>query len=309
MTSRSSTGPAGPAATATGDGDVAAPPDIPAGATAPGLATRRRAHLADHLGTLGRRTWRPFAVLLGLFLLWWALAASGAVQPYLVPSPWRALGVIVDQAGYLGHHTWITAYETVVGFAIAIAVGVLAAVVMVYSATVEKSLYPLLLFAQVIPKIAIAPLFVVWLGFGLTPRIVVAVLMAFFPVVISAVTGLKAIDPEMLQLSATMGAGPVRTFWKIRLPAALPHLFAGIKVAATMAVTGAVVGEFVGGSEGLGTVIQQANGNLDTPMLFAGLLVMCLLGVVLFVVVELLDYLVLPWQPSRRRTDTAPIEA
>ncbi|SCF11132.1 ABC-type nitrate/sulfonate/bicarbonate transport system, permease component [Micromonospora viridifaciens] len=190
------------------------------------------------------------------------------------------------------------------GFAIAIVVGVVSAVVMVYSPTVEKSLYPLLLFAQVIPKIAIAPLFIVWLGFGLSPKVVVAVLMAFFPIVISGVTGLKSIDPEMLQLSATMGAGPGQTFVKIRFPAALPHLFAGLKVAATMAVTGAVVGEFVGANEGLGYVILQANGNLDTPTLFAGLLIMSLLGVVLFVVVEALEHLVLPWHASRR-TDAA----
>jgi NitT/TauT family transport system permease protein len=163
----------------------------------------------------------------------------------------------------------------------------------------------LLLFAQVIPKIAIAPLFVVWLGFGLTPKIVVAVLMAFFPVVISMVTGLKSIDPEMLQLSSTMGAGAGQTFWKIRLPASLPYLFSGLKVAATMAVTGAVVGEFVGANAGLGYVILQANGNLDTPVLFAGLLIMSLLGVLLFAVVEMVEHLVLPWHASRRRTDTS----
>jgi NitT/TauT family transport system permease protein len=239
-----------------------------------------------------------------ILLVWWVVTAAELVKPYLVPSPGTTLDVVLAQPGYFTHHTWITTYETVLGFAIAIAVGVLSAVVMVYSPTVEKSLYPLLLFAQVIPKIAIAPLFIVWLGFGLSPKVVVAVLMAFFPIVISTVTGLKSIDPEMLQLSATMGAGPAQTFRKIRFPAALPHLFAGLKVAATMAVTGAVVGEFVGANEGLGYVILQANGNLDTPTLFAGLIIMSLLGVLLFVVVELLEYLVLPWHASRR-TDAA----
>jgi NitT/TauT family transport system permease protein len=193
-----------------------------------------------------------------------------------------------------------TTWETLVGFVLAAATGLLAAVVMVYSSTVEKTMYPMLLFAQVVPKIAIAPLFVVWLGFGSSPKIVVAVLMAFFPIVISGVTGLRSVDPELLELVATMGAGQAQTFRKIRFPASLPHLFAGLKVAATLAVTGAVVGEFVGANEGLGYVILQANGNIDTPMLFAGLIIMSLLGVLLFAVIEIAERLLLPWHASRR---------
>ena len=183
---------------------------------------------------------------------------------------------------------------------VAAVLGVVFAVVMVYSLTVERTLYPLLLFAQVIPKIAIAPLFVVWLGFGLSPKVVVAVLMAFFPVVISSVAGLRSVDPEMLELAATMGSGPMQTFGKIRFPAALPQLFSGLKVAATLAVTGAVVGEFVGANKGLGYVILQANGNVDTPMLFAGLIVMSVLGVALFAVIEVAERILLPWHASRR---------
>ena len=163
----------------------------------------------------------------------------------------------------------MTTLETVLGFVIAFIVGELVAVLMIYSKSLEKTMYPLILFAQVIPKIAIAPLFVVWLGFGLEPKVVVAVLMAFFPIVISGMAGLKSVDPEILELASTMGANPLKTFWKIRLPASLPQLLSGLKVAATLAVTGAVVGEFVGANEGLGYVILQANGNIDTAMLFA----------------------------------------
>jgi NitT/TauT family transport system permease protein len=250
------------------------------------------------------RSWRPVALLVACVAAWWVITAADLVQSYLVPSPGRTLQVMVDKRGYIGHHGWVTTYETLLGFAIAVVAGVFVAVIMVYSTSTEKTLYPILLFAQVVPKVAIAPLLVVWLGFGLAPKVVVAVLISFFPVVISMVTGLKAVDPEMIQLSATMGAGPLQTFTKIRFPASLPHLFSGLKVAVTLAVTGAVVGEFVGANEGLGYVIQQANGNLDTPMLFAGLLIMSLLGVVLFVIVELLEYFVLPWHASRR-TDAA----
>lgn len=265
-----------------------------------GVAERDRLGFAERTRDAAARSWRPVALLLACLAAWWVITATKLVAAYLVPSPARTLKVMGDKPGYIGHHAWVTTYETLLGFVIATVVGVLAAVVMVYSSSIEKTLYPVLLFAQVIPKVAIAPLLVVWFGFGLAPKVVVAVLIAFFPVVISMVTGLKAVDPEMIQLSATMGAGPLRTFAKIRFPASLPYLFSGLKVAVTLAVTGAVVGEFVGANEGLGYVIQQANGNLDTPMLFAGLLVMSLIGVVLFVLVEFAEKLLLPWHASRR---------
>ncbi|MFE4681369.1 MULTISPECIES: ABC transporter permease [unclassified Streptomyces] len=265
-----------------------------------GVADRQAPGLRRRAADVAERSWRPVALLVICFAAWWVIAAAELVEPYLVPSPGRTLDVILDKPDYLWQHTWVTTYETLLGFVIAVGVGILSAVIMVYSSTVEKTLYPILLFAQVVPKIAIAPLFVVWLGFGIAPKILIAVLIAFFPVVISMVTGLKAVDPEMLQLSATMGASPWQTFRKIRFPASLPHLFSGLKVAVTLAVTGAVVGEFVGANEGLGYVILQANGNLDTPMLFAGLLVMSLIGVVLFVLVEIAEKLLLPWHASRR---------
>lgn len=265
-----------------------------------GVAVRDRPGAGERARDALERAWRPVVLLLAVFAAWWLVTAAGLVKPYLVPSPTVTLRTIAEKSSYVWQHSWVTTYETLLGFAIATALGVAAAVIMVYSTTVEKTLYPVLLFAQVIPKIAIAPLFIVWLGFGLAPKVVVAVLVAFFPVVISMVTGLKAVDPEMIELSATMGAGPLQTFAKIRFPASLPYLFAGLKVAVTLAVTGAVVGEFVGANEGLGYVILQANGNLDTPMLFAGLLVMSVIGIVLFVAVELAEKLLLPWHASRR---------
>lgn len=267
-----------------------------------GVAERARPGFGERAQGAVARSWRPVVLLLACGIAWWAVTASGLVAPYLVPSPGATLQTMGTKSGYLLTHTWVTTYETLLGFALAVSFGVLAAVIMVYSRTVEKTLYPVLLFAQVIPKIAIAPLFVVWLGFGAGPKVVVAVLVAFFPVVISMVTGLKAVDPEMIELSATMGAGPLKTFAKIRFPASLPYLFSGLKVAVTLAVTGAVVGEFVGANSGLGFVILQANGNLDTPMLFAGLVLMSLIGVVLFVLVELAEQLLLPWHASRRDT-------
>ncbi|KMO77284.1 putative aliphatic sulfonates transport permease protein SsuC [Mycolicibacterium obuense] len=244
--------------------------------------------------------WRPSALLLALLVAWWAVTEADLVAPYILPSPADTWQTAVDNAAYLAQNTWVTTWETVVGFAIATVVGVFVAVVMVYSSNIEKTVYPLILFAQVIPKIAIAPLFIVWLGFGTSPKILVAVLMAFFPIVISGLAGLRSVDPEILELTSTMGASKLKTFAKIRFPAALPQLMSGLKVAATLAVTGAVVGEFVGSNEGLGYVILQANGNVDTAMLFAALVIMSALGIALFAVIEIAEKLLIPWHSSRR---------
>ena len=248
--------------------------------------------------------WRPVVLVIALLAAWWAVTAAGLVAPYILPSPGDTWATAADNVGYLAQNTWVTTWETLVGFVIAAALGVAMAIVMVYSTSLEKTVYPLILFAQVIPKIAVAPLFIVWLGFGPSPKILVAVLMAFFPIVISGLAGMRSVDPEILELTSTMGASRFKTFLKIRLPASLPQLMSGLKVAATLAVTGAVVGEFVGANEGLGYVILQANGNIDTAMLFAALIIMSALGILLFAIIELAEKLLIPWHSSRRGTNS-----
>lgn len=268
--------------------------------SAPARDPGRLARVSEQAQELLGALWRP-ALFLGLMVLvWWFITDRQWVRPYLIPAPGDVWNTFVSDRELLLRHTYVTLYETVAGFVLSVVFGLIAAVAIVYSPAVEKTLYPLLLAAQVIPKIAIAPLFVVWLGFGPAPKILVAVLIAFFPVVISGVAGLRSVDPELLDLSATMGATPLQVFRKIRFPAALPHLFSGIKVAATLAVVGAVVGEFVGANEGLGYILLIANGNLESDLLFAGLIIMSLIGVVLFVVLEIAEKLLLPWHASRR---------
>ena len=244
--------------------------------------------------------WRPALLLGAVFALWWFIAAREYVPNYLVPRPGQVWETLTGQWDFLARNSLITLYETVLGFVLAALIGLGTAVLIAYSRTMEKALYPIVLFAQVIPKIAIAPLLIVWFGFGLTPKIILAVLIAFFPVVISGVAGLRSTDPELLDLSATMGASQWQTFRKIRFPNALPHLMAGLKVAVTLAVVGAVVGEFVGASEGLGYQLMIANGNLDAPLLFAALILMSIIGIMLFVIVEVLEALLIPWHASRR---------
>lgn len=252
-------------------------------------------------GSVLRSYARPAAFAVVLFVLWWLLtSATSAFPTYLVPSPGATWSAFADNVGYFASNTWVTLVETVIGFLIAVVVGELVAVAMIYSTSFERTLYPLVLFAQVIPKIAIAPLFVVWLGFGMAPKILVAVLMAFFPIVISGLAGLKSVDPEILELTSTMGANPLKVFAKVRFPASLPQLFSGLKVAATLAVTGAVVGEFVGSNSGLGYVILQANGNIDTASLFVALIIMSILGIALFALLQVVERLVIPWHASRR---------
>jgi NitT/TauT family transport system permease protein len=253
-----------------------------------------------HAVNLVAMSWRPLIVLLVVFAGWWFVAWRELVPAYLIPSPGAVWDTLVEDRAMLLEHTWVTTLETILGFLIAAVIGVATAVLLVYSRTAERSLYPLILFAQVIPKIAIAPILVVWFGFGLTPKIILAVLIAFFPVVVSAVAGLRSVDPELLELSATMGGSRWKTFRKIRFPGALPQLMSGLKVAVTLAVVGAVVGEFVGADRGLGYVLLLASGNLDAPLLFADLILMSLIGVVLFAAVELAEYLLIPWHASRR---------
>jgi NitT/TauT family transport system permease protein len=261
---------------------------------------RRRLDLGGRLLRLLEALWRPAILLAAVFFLWWLAADRAWVPSYLVPKPIQVWDRIVGDWDSLAYHSYVTLYETVIGFALATVLGLGTAVLIAYSRTMDKALYPIVLFAQVIPKIAIAPLLVVWFGNGLTPKIILAVLIAFFPVVVSGVAGLRSTDPELLELSATMGASRWKTFRKIRFPNALPHLMAGEKVAVTLAVVGAVVGEFVGASEGLGYVLLLANGNLDSALLFAALILMSLIGILLFVVVEVAEALLLPWHASRR---------
>jgi len=268
--------------------------------TRPAREAAPRVTVGTRLARFAGAMWPPALVLALIFVAWWFVTAMEWVEPYLVPPPLQVWDRIVQDWSSLMYHSYVTLYETVVGFVLASVLGLATAVLIAYSRTMEKALYPIVLFAQVIPKIAIAPLIVVWFGNDLAPKIILAVLIAFFPVVVSGVTGLRSTDPELLDLSATMGASRWQTFRKIRFPNALPHLMAGEKVAVTLAVVGAVVGEFVGASEGLGYQLMIANGNLDAPLLFAALILMSIIGIVLFAIVEVLEALLIPWHASRR---------
>src|SRR5262245_17592086 len=240
----------------------------------------------------------PIGVVLGVLVVWEAVTRIFGVPAFLVPPPSAIAASFVANSHLLLSHGWITTLEILLGFALSIAVGVPLALAIFLWPVFSRSILPLLISSQAMPKVAVAPLFLVWFGFGLLPKVLIAFLVAFFPVVINTAVGLSAIEPEKIHLARSMGLGTAATFFKIRLPNALPAVFGGLKISITLAVVGAVVGEFVGGDAGLGYLLMVANGNIDTPLLFAGLVALTVQGVVLFFLVELVERLAIPRQTA-----------
>jgi len=243
---------------------------------------------------------RPL-ILVAVILVGWDLAVRLLrIPPYLIPAPTLVIEQVIAQWPMLLRETMPTLTATLGGFALSALVGIPLAMLIASSKTVESYLYPLLVFSQSVPKIAVAPLFVVWFGFGVLPKIISAFLLGVFPVVVATVLAFKSVDKEMIDLARSMRAGGLRTFIRIRLPHALPGIFSGLKVAITLAVVGAVVGEFVGSNSGIGYVLQVANGNFDLPLMFAALFVLSMMGVILFMALDAIEHVLIPWHASRR---------
>jgi NitT/TauT family transport system permease protein len=238
------------------------------------------------------------AVFAVFFVAWELIVDLMHVRPVILPSPSEVFVSIWTHRAYLMMHTWPTFLAVGGGFLFAAIAGVLIAIGIAYSKWVSDVTYPFLVAAQVLPKIALAPLFLIWFGFGLTPKIVIAALIAFFPIVINTARGLQSVDVELMQYMKSLGASWHEVFFKISLPWALPYMFASFKIAMTLAVVGAVVGEFVASDRGLGYVISYANISLDTELMFAGIFVLSALGVLFFLAVVLVETALLSWQAA-----------
>jgi NitT/TauT family transport system permease protein len=249
-------------------------------------------HGKNLLGTLG-----SFALIV---VAWDLVVRIFGIKPYLLPSPLAVLNTIIENWQLLGVHTLWTTGAILAGFIAAAVVAIPLAMLIVVSPLLRRLLYPPMVATQAIPKIALAPLFIVWFGFGVVPKVAVAFLIAFFPVVIDTIVGLRSIDPAMVQLARSMGAPPHRIFLRLRLPNALPMIFGGLKVASALAVVGALTGEFVGADKGLGYVLVSASGNLNTALLFATLVILSALAMVFFYAVELVERILIPWHVSQR---------
>ena len=278
------------------------------------MSTERKSIIGAHGWPV--RGWRAGAVAsaanryavsallaLAALIVWQAVSYFGSIQPWLLPSPWEVIESIGEDAGLIFRHAAVTAQEALLGFIIAVAVGFALAVGITYSHVFEKAVYPYVIASQAVPIIAIAPVLVVWFGFGLLPKIIVIVLITFFPVAIASVDGLRKVDPEMLTLMRTMGSSRWQVFRMVRLPAALPLFFSGVKIAAAVSVIGAVLAEWVGASEGLGYLITRSSAQFLTARVFASIFVLSAMGLILFYVVSKIERAATPW--AHRAADEA----
>jgi len=243
---------------------------------------------------------KPFIFMAGLIVFWDVAIRVLKIPPYQIPAPKDVVLTLWQEWPMLLREAWPTTVATIWGFLLSAAFGIPMAMLIAGSRTVESYVYPLLVFSQSIPKIAIAPLFVVWFGFGMVPKVLSAFMLGFFPVVVSAVQGFKSVEPDMLDLARAMEARRWQIFRMVSLPHAMPSIFAGLKVSITLAVVGAVVGEFVGSNYGIGFVLQRSIGNFELPTMFAALVVLSLIGVVLFWILDVIERLAVPWHASQR---------
>jgi NitT/TauT family transport system permease protein len=246
------------------------------------------------------------AVLFVLFLLWEFGVRAFGVKPVILPPPSSVLLEFGSDPVWYLRHGWYTLLVTLGGFGLALVIGVALAVLVVESRLMEKTVYALIVGLNSVPKVAVAPLFVIWLGTGVEPKIAIGFLIAVFAIVIDAVLGLKSVPPDILDLARALRGGRLATLWRIRFPCALPSLFAGMKVAISLALVGAIVGEFVSSQRGLGYVILSAQGTFDTVRVFAAIFVLAVMGVLLFWIVSYAERLAIPWHASQKQHVPTP---
>lgn len=245
----------------------------------------------------------PFVGLAALLLLWALITTVFKIPDYLLPSPIAVIRRAVLEWRILFSQTSYTLIEIVAGFLGSILIGVPMAFAVVLSRPVERVVLPMVVASQAIPKVAIAPILVVWLGFGLFPKIAISFLIAFFPILVSTIAGLKSVETEMIDLVRSMGASTMKIMLRVRLPSALPQIFSGLKVAIALSVVGAIVGEFVGADRGLGFLLLTATGALDGTLVWAALLVLIGLGILLFQIVVAVERVAIRWHVSIRAND------
>lgn len=237
----------------------------------------------------------PLAGTAILLISWHYYIILMNVPIVVLPSPLQVGASIVEHVHVLREEAWVTALECVFGFALSVVIGIPIAVIMTYSRIANRMFYPLLVASQSIPKVAIAPILLVWFGTGIQSKLAMAFVIAFFPIVVDTATGLRSTPPELLELARSLQCSRLQTFFKIQLPSALPSIFSGAKIAVTLAVIGAVIGEFMGSSEGLGNMLLAANSQLNTPLVWAALVVLSVLGMILYAVVVLAEKILMPW--------------
>ncbi|HLH46157.1 MAG TPA: ABC transporter permease [Acidimicrobiales bacterium] len=265
--------------------------------TAPEVPPRRSTP-----GRLLRRGLPPVAVVVAVFAAWEAVTSAFGIDPRVLPGPVLIVSSTWDDRAALWPAITTTTEETVLGLLVALAVAFALGVSIDWSRSLRRSLYPLVVASQTLPIVALAPLVIVWFGFGLAPKVLLVALFSFFPIVVGLVQGLGGADPEALDLLRTMRASRWQLLTRVKLPGALPQLFTGLKISVTYAFTSAIVAEFVGATQGLGFFMTQASTNapVRTDLVFGATLVTAVLTVALFLVVALVERFAMPWRPPRR---------
>jgi ABC-type nitrate/sulfonate/bicarbonate transport system permease component len=243
-----------------------------------------------------KRVLPPLLLLAAAILAWQGVASLHSVDDLTLASPvetWRALrhdhSLLLDEAG-------VTAVEILLGLAISIVLGVLIAVAMHLVRPLRDAAYPLLLASQAIPLVVLAPLFILAFGYGIGPKLAIIALICFFPIVVNVLDGLRSVDPDLLKLMRSLGASRWTRLWKAELPGSLPFLFTGLRLAATFSVIGAVFGEWAGADRGLGRLVLLANNQLQTPRVYAGIVLLTVMAIALFAIVSLVERLAIPWR-------------
>jgi NitT/TauT family transport system permease protein len=239
----------------------------------------------------------PAAVTLGVLVAWELAVRALAIRSLILPPPSEVAYVMATRYELLLTHLWPSLYMTVLGFLLSVVAGILVAVFITYSRIVRLAIYPVIVVSQIVPKISIAPLFIVWFGTGLVSSLTLAVLIAFFPMTINAAMGFASVDEDIDKMARTFMGTPWQIFWKIRMPNALPFIFGGMKTSVTLAIIGVIVSEFVASQEGIGYLIKLSSGLLDTPLMIAAITVLSLAGLGLYAIIAEVEKRAVYWQP------------
>ena len=251
------------------------------------------------------RSWTiPVAVLAALLGAWELWVQVGEVPKWQLPAPSIIARELAESRALLWENALVTLEEIALGFLAALGAGLALAALIAYSRILERSIYPIVIASQTIPIIAIAPLLLIWVGYGITPKVIVVALICFYPIAVNTVDGLKAVDPDMVNMMRTLGASRWQVFVKLQVPTSMPFMFSGIKVGISVSVIAAVIGEWVGGSAGLGYLITYSQPLFLTARVFAAIVVLSFMGVSLFVLAGFVERLMLPWYYTERRSRT-----
>jgi NitT/TauT family transport system permease protein len=239
----------------------------------------------------------PILVTALILLAWEISVRTLGIRSIILPPPSAVLATMAERHDLLLTHLWPSLYLTVLGFGLSVVGGIFVAVLITSSAIVRKGFYPVIVVSQVIPKISIAPLFIVWFGTGTMSSLLLAFLVAFFPMTINAAMGFESIDEDIHRMARTFMGSRWQIFWKVRMPNALPYIFGGMKISITLAIIGVIVSEFVASQEGIGYLIKLAGGLLDTPLMLAAITALSVSGLALYGIIAGLESWAVYWQP------------